>query len=122
MSAFLSAVRGGDFAGLLAVLDPNVELRANAAAVLASAGREAAGAPKLTREMRGAAVVAEAFAGRARGAELALVDGTVGAVWAPGGRPRAVFRFTIRDGKIVGIDLAVDPERVRQYEVVVFGE
>jgi RNA polymerase sigma-70 factor, ECF subfamily len=119
VGAFLAAAREGDFAGLLAVLDPDVVLRADAAAVLGSAAREAAGAPKLAPEVRGAAAVAEAFAGRARGAQLALVDGAVGAVWAPGGRPRAVFRFTVSDGKIAGIDVVVDPERVRGLKVVV---
>jgi RNA polymerase sigma-70 factor (ECF subfamily) len=119
VAAFLAAAREGNFAGLLAVLDPGVVLRADAAAVLASAAREAAGAPKLVREARGAPAVVEAFAGRAREAQLALVDGAVGAVWAPGGRPRAVFRFTLSDGKIAGIDVIVDPEQVRGLEVVV---
>jgi len=50
------------------------------------------------------------------------VNGVVGAVWAPGGRLRAVFRFTVADGKIVAIGLMVDPKRVRQFEVVVLGE
>ena len=122
MGAFLAAAREGDFAGLLAVLDPDVVLRADAAAVLASAAREAAGAPKLLREVRGAAAVAEAFAGRARGAQLALVEGAVGAVWAPGGRPRAVFRFTVSDGMIAEIDVIVDPKGVRGLEVVVLAE
>jgi hypothetical protein len=45
-----------------------------------------------------------------------------GAVWAPGGRPRAVFRFTVSDGKIAGIDVVVDPERVLGLEVVVLAE
>jgi RNA polymerase sigma factor (sigma-70 family) len=122
VGAFLAAAREGDFAGLLAVLDPEVVLRADAAAVLGSAAREAAGAPKLAPEVRGAAAVAEVFAGRARQAQLALVDGVVGAVWAPGGRPRAVFRFTVSDGTIAGIDVVVDPERVRELGVVVLAE
>jgi len=46
----------------------------------------------------------------------------VGAVWAPGGRPRAVFRFRVAGGKIVTIDLVVNPERVRRFEVVVWGD
>jgi hypothetical protein len=50
------------------------------------------------------------------------VDGTVGAVWAPGGRPRAVFRFTVEGGRIVAIDLAVDPERVKVLDVVWLAE
>jgi RNA polymerase sigma factor (sigma-70 family) len=118
VGAFLAAAREGDFAGLLAVLDPEVVLRADAAAVRASTAREAAGAPKLARELRGAAAVTEAFAGRAQETQLALVDGAVGAVWAPGGRPRAVFTFTVADGKIVGIDVVLDPKRVQGFEVV----
>jgi ketosteroid isomerase-like protein len=122
VGAFLAASREGNLAGLLAVLDPDVVLRADGAAALASRAREAAGAPKLAPELRGAGTVAEAFAGRARGAQLALVDGVVGAVWAPGGRPRAVFTFTVAGGKIVGINLTVDPERVRRFEVTVLEE
>ena len=122
VGAFLAAAREGDFAGLLAVLDPGVVLRADAAAVLASAAREAAGAPKLAPEARGAAAVVEAFAGRAREAQLALIDGAVGAVWAPGGRPRAAFRFRVSEGKIAEIDVIVDPERVGELEVVVLSE
>src|SRR5437588_7467652 len=75
VDAFLAASRGGDFDALLAVLDPDVVLRADRAAVHTGA----------KREVRGAPAVAETFSGRARGAKPALVDGAVGAVWAPGG-------------------------------------
>ena len=85
VDAFLAASRGGDFDALLAVLDPDVVLRADRAAVQAGA----------SREVRGAAAVAKTFSGRARFAQPALVNGAVGAVWAPGGRPRVVFGFTI---------------------------
>jgi RNA polymerase sigma-70 factor (ECF subfamily) len=61
--------------------------------------------------------VAGAFSGRARFARPALVDGAVGAVWAPGGRPRVVFGFTITRGKIVEIDILADPERLRQLDL-----
>ena len=60
--------------------------------------------------------------GRAREAQPALVDGAVGAVWAPGGRPRAVFRFTVPDETIAGIDVIVDPKGVRGCKVVVLAE
>ena len=109
VDAFLAASRAGDFEGLLAVLDPDVVFRADRAAVRA-------GAPS---EVRGAARLAESFAGRARAARLALVDGAVGLAWAPGGKPRGVFRFTIAHGKIVAIDMMADPERVDQMDVVV---
>ncbi len=109
VDAFLAASRGGDFDALLAVLDPDVVLRADPAAVRA-------GAPG---EVRGAAAVAGTFSGRARFAQPALVNGAVGLVWAPGGRPRVVFGLTITRGKIVAIDLVADPERLGQLDLVV---
>ena len=108
VDAFLAASRGGDLAALLALLDPDVVLRADRAA-------ERVGAAK---EVRGAAAVADTLSGRP-GARPALVNGAAGAVWAPGGRPRVVFGFTIRRGKIVEIDLVADPERLRQLDLVV---
>jgi RNA polymerase sigma-70 factor (ECF subfamily) len=65
--------------------------------------------------------VADTFKGRARAAELALVNGAVGAVWVQDGRPRVVFGFTITRGKIVAIDLLADSERLRQLDLVVLG-
>jgi Sigma-70 region 2 len=79
VDAFLAASRGGDFDALLAVLDPDVVLRADRAAVHAGA----------SSEVRGAAAVADTFSGRARAAQPALVNGAVGLVWGPRGRPRA---------------------------------
>jgi hypothetical protein len=49
---------------------------------------------------------------------LALVDGVPAAVWAHGGRPEAVFTFTISDGKITGIALDGDPGRIRDLDIV----
>lgn len=110
VAAFLSAAHGGDFAGLLRLLDPDVVLRADTVAVEAAAARAAAGAPALSQEMRGVDVVAQVFAGGARGARLALVDGIPGAVVAVRGQPIAVFDFTVRDDRIVDIELLADPE------------
>jgi RNA polymerase sigma factor (sigma-70 family) len=107
VDAFLAASRGGDFEALLAVLDPDVVLRADGAAVRMGA----------TKEVRGAAAVAETFSGRARAARPALVDGAPGLVWASGGRPRVVFDFTIADGKIVEIEMVADPERIVRLEM-----
>ena len=109
VDAFLAASRGGDFDALLAVLDPDVVVRADRAAVSVGA----------SREVRGAPAVAKQFSGRARGAQLALVNGAVGAVWAPGGRPRVVFGFTIRQGKIVAIGLLADPGRIRELDLAI---
>jgi RNA polymerase sigma factor (sigma-70 family) len=112
VDAFLAASREGDFEALVALLHPDVVLRADRAAVQAGA----------SREVRGAAEVAGTFAGRARAAQPALVDGAAGAVWAPGGRPRVVFGFTIADGRIIGIDLLADPERLGQLELTLPGD
>jgi hypothetical protein len=56
-------------------------------------------------EVRGAAAVAGTFSGRALAARAALIDGAVGVVWAPGGRPKVAMDFTISDGKVVHIDM-----------------
>jgi RNA polymerase sigma factor (sigma-70 family) len=112
VDAFLAASRGGDFDALLAVLDPDVVLRSDSAAVHAGASREVRGAPAVARQ----------FSGRAREAQPALVNGAVGLVWAPGGRPRVVFGFTITRGKIIAIDLVADPERLRQLDVAVLDD
>ncbi len=119
VDAFLSASRGGDFAALLAVLDPNVVLRADDGAVQASASRRSNGAPHLAPEIRGASAVASTFSGGIQAAQPALIDGRAGAVWAPGGRPRAAFHFTVARGKIVAIDIIVDPARVREMAIAI---
>ena len=112
VDAFLAASRGGDFDALLAVLDPDVVLRADRTAVEAGA----------SEEVRGAAAVADTFSGRARAAKPALVNGAAGAVWAPGGRPRVVFGFTIAHGKIVEIQLFADPDRLSQLDLTVLDD
>jgi RNA polymerase sigma-70 factor (ECF subfamily) len=112
VNAFLAASRGGDFDALLALLDPDVVLRADRAALTAGADGE----------VRGAAAVAGTFSGRARAAQPALVDGAAGLVWAPGGQPRVVFVFTITRGKIVQIDMVSDREQIQQFELVVLDD
>jgi RNA polymerase sigma-70 factor, ECF subfamily len=112
VDAFLAASRGGDFEGPVAVLDPDVVVRADHAAVQAGA----------SREVRGAAAVAGTFSGRARLARPALVNGVVGAVWAPGGRPRVVFGFAVTGGKIVAIDILADPARLRRLDLAVLDD
>jgi RNA polymerase sigma-70 factor (ECF subfamily) len=109
VEAFLAASRAGEFDRLLAMLDPEVVLRADAAAV-------ALGSPK---EVLGARNVASTFSGRARAARLALVNGSAGLVWMHAGQPRVVFTFAMTRGKIVGIEILADPDRLRQLKVVV---
>ena len=108
VAAFLAASRGGNFDALLAVLDPDVVLRADAEAVTIGA----------EDEIRGASAVAATFAGRARVARPALVDGAPGLVWSQSGRPRIVFDFILQNGKIVAIDLIADPERLQETDLV----
>jgi RNA polymerase sigma-70 factor (ECF subfamily) len=108
--AFLAAARHGDFDALIAVLDPDVILHADA-----SAGP--AGSP---REVRGAQLVARgalAFAERARFAQPALVNGTVGIVAAPQGRLFVVLGFTYTHQKIAAIDVIADPERLSELDL-----
>ena len=111
VEAFLAASRDGNLEALLALLAPGVVLRADAATVRAGA------AP----EVLGAAAVAETFKGRARFAQLALVDGAWGAVWAPGGQPRVVFAFTVEGETITGIELLADPERLARLHLAPLG-
>jgi hypothetical protein len=69
--------------------------------------------------LAGAAAVAGKFCGRARGARLALINGTAGAVWAPGGKPAGAFRFTLASGRIVAIELIADPGRLAQLDLTI---
>jgi RNA polymerase sigma factor (sigma-70 family) len=112
VGAFLAASRAGNFEALLTMLDPNVLLRADRAAVTVGA----------IAEVRGSHAVAETFSGRAQTAQIALIDGMAGAVWAPGGPPRVVFSFTIEGGKIVEINMLADPERLSEMDLVVFND
>ena len=113
VEAFLAAARGGDFQGLLAVLDPDVVLRSDGVGALAGRPREIRGA---------AAVVPGAMRGRARAAQAALVNGAVGVVVAPRGRLMMVLDFTIRDSKIVTIDAIANPARLRQLDLAVLDD
>ena len=104
VEAFLAASRRGDFAGLLELLHPDAAFEADAVAV--KAGGFAA--------VRGARGVAEQFNGRAQGAQPALIDGTPGLVWAPGGTARGVFRFVTVDDRIVLIELVAEPDQIAE--------
>ena len=112
VEAFLAASREGRFERLLALLDPDVVLRADRIAVDAARAGRADGAPAIERELVGADAVATAFVGSARLAQVALVDGTWGAVYAPGGAVRSVLAITVRDGRVVAIDLVADPVEI----------
>jgi RNA polymerase sigma factor (sigma-70 family) len=117
VSAFLLASREGDFDRLLAVLDPDVVLHADRAAVAAAEAYRGRGAPALSKLTRGAEAVAKVLGGSARGARPAMIDGAAGAAWAPGGQPRAVFAFTVVRGKVAEIEIFADPESLKRFEV-----
>jgi len=116
VDAFLAAAREGDFDALVAVLDPDVVLRADRGALPVGA----------SRVVRGARAVAEGaltFARLGRFARPALVNGAAGVVArAPDGRPFSVMGFTVRHGKIVEIDILADPERLRQLDLAVLND
>lgn len=116
VEAFLAASRNGDFQALLAVLAPDVVFRVDRVAREWAASADP-GAARLAPEVRGAAAAAEIVLGRAQGVRLALVDGAVGGVWAPGGRPRVVFAFTIEDGRISAIEMVAERARIYRYDL-----
>jgi hypothetical protein len=112
VDAFLAASHEGSFDALLAVLDPDVVLRADRTAVSAGGSEEVRGAPAVARQ----------FSARAQGARPALVNGAVGVVVAPRGRLFLVLRLTIRHGKIVEIDAVANPARLRQLRLSVLDD
>jgi RNA polymerase sigma factor (sigma-70 family) len=112
--AFLAASRAGDLDALLAVLDPDVVLRADAAAV--PSGKPA--------ELHGAAAVANGArlsAGRSGDSVLALVDGVPGVMYAPGGKVTVVLAFSYRDDRISGIEVIAEASRLDALELAVPG-
>jgi RNA polymerase sigma-70 factor (ECF subfamily) len=109
VDAFLRAARGGDFEGLLQLLDPDVVLQPDEAAVRMGS----------LRETRGAEAVAGALSGGAQTAALAIVDGLAGLVWAPAGRTRGVIEFTVAGDRIVAIHVTGDAERIGELDIVV---
>jgi RNA polymerase sigma-70 factor (ECF subfamily) len=106
LDAFMAAARDGDFAGLVALLDPDVVLRADA-------GTD----ERLSQVVRGAEAVArqaERFRGVSQFAEPVLVNGMPGLLAAPHGQPFALISVAVRDDKIVEMDIIADPERLRR--------
>jgi RNA polymerase sigma factor (sigma-70 family) len=114
VDAFLAALRAGDFEGLLAVLDPDVLVRMDV------------GAPGAPREFRGAANWARgataAFSRFAQFVQPALVNGSVGLVFAPGGKLSRALSFTFANGKIVRAEIITDRDRLQQLDLSVFDE
>jgi RNA polymerase sigma factor (sigma-70 family) len=105
VDAFFAAARDGDFDGLVAVLDPDVVLRADGGAART----------RPTVMLRGARTVAENSSAARKLAQFvrpALVNGAAGAVVTVNGQPFAVMGFTVADGRIVAIDILYDPRRL----------
>ncbi|MFZ2101032.1 MAG: sigma-70 family RNA polymerase sigma factor [Oricola sp.] len=107
VDAFLAASRGGDFEGLLAVLDPDVTFRADEAA--ARLGSSAA--------LRGAEAVAKAFDGRARFARPVLVDGAPGVLVERDERVLLVLLLAFEGDRIAGIEAVADRVRLSGFEI-----
>jgi RNA polymerase sigma factor (sigma-70 family) len=109
--AFLAAARDGDFDALVAMLDPDVVLRADLGPLRGG-----------SREFRGAEVVAGralTFSQAGLVVRPALVNGTPGAVSTRDGEPFSVGAFTVRGGRIVEIDILADPARLRQLDLTI---
>ena len=107
VEAFLAASRDGDFDRLVAVLDPDVVLRADFG-------------PAGSREVRGAeAVIGQAKFYSQLGLDMkpALVNGAVGLVTTRDGQPFSVGGFTVRHGRIVEMDWFADPDRLRELDL-----
>ncbi|HWG34791.1 MAG TPA: sigma-70 family RNA polymerase sigma factor [Gemmatimonadaceae bacterium] len=105
VEAFLAASKAGDLEGLIAVLDPDVVVRGDAAAV------KLGGHP----EVVGAAAVADLFKGRARTAVVGLVDGEVGVHVPVARRMLLVFQIAFADdGRIAAMDVVGDPAAIER--------
>jgi RNA polymerase sigma-70 factor, ECF subfamily len=111
--AFLAAHRDGDFDRLLAVLDPDVVLRAD----FGTAGG--------SQELRGAdAVAGQALAYAQLGLDIrpALINGVAGMVGFRGGQPFSIGAVTVRNGRIVALDFLADPERLRLLDLTILDD
>jgi len=114
VDAFLSALRAGDFEGLLMVLDPDVLVRV-----------DIPGRPDAPTEVRGAANWAKgavAFSRLVRAVQPALIEDSPGLVFAPGGRLTRVLTFKIVGERIVEFEVIANPERLEQLNLSVLNE
>ncbi|GHH00874.1 sigma-70 family RNA polymerase sigma factor [Streptomyces lanatus] len=107
LDAFMAASRAGDFEALLAVLDPDIVLRVDSGPLISGAA-----ASKLVRGARPVAEQAMLFRRFAQYIRLVSVNGSIGFLSAPEGRPQSVLGVTIADGRITGMYILADPERL----------
>ena len=110
VDAFLAAAREGDFEGLVAVLDPDIVLRADGGAL--------AGLSRLVRGAQTVVAQAASFSKLGLSNQVVLVNGNVGVLTRlPDGRLFSVVGFTIAGGKIVEMDILADPERLNRLDL-----
>ncbi len=114
VDAFLAAAREGDFDRLVAVLDPDVVLRADLGPLAAGASRVVRGAEAVARQALGYSQLGLLM-------QPALINGVAGLVSTRNGEPFAVGAFIVRDGKIVAMDILADPARLAQLDLTVLG-
>ena len=115
VDAFFAATRDGDFYALVALLDPDVMLRADSGAMPAPGAGEFRGAAAVARQ-------ALTFSRFATFARPALVNGAVGAVVKPPGRLLSVIGFTVVRERIVEIDVLADPDRLSRLDLDVLDD
>jgi RNA polymerase sigma-70 factor, ECF subfamily len=119
VEAFLRAARDGDLEGLLAVLDPDAVIRIDGAARMARGAADAADTP---RELRGASTWAKQFIAMSREQRFvqpALINGSVGLIFAPGGKLSRVLTFTFANARIARIEVIGDPTHLRELDIAV---
>jgi len=115
VDAFMAAARAGDFEALVAVLHPDVVLRADSGALVGGAA-----ASKLVRGAKPVAEQALLFRQFAQFARVVLVNGEIGVVNAPEGRPLSVMGVTVADGRIVALHILADPDRLARLDLGAF--
>lgn len=109
IGAFLDAARQGDFGGLLQLLDPEIELRSDDAAVTLAADGADYGAPLLDHRVSGVDAVARVFAGRAELTRVISIDGIPAAAYVADGVVHAAYLITFGAGGITRLDVLADP-------------
>jgi RNA polymerase sigma-70 factor, ECF subfamily len=125
VEAFLKAARAGDIDALLTVLDPDAVIRIDAAArtdgvVRIDAPPEEVGQP---REVRGASMWVRQMVALSRGlrfgVQTALIDGSIGLIFAPRGKLVRALMFTFENAKITRVEAVGDPARLRELDIAV---
>ena len=121
VDAFLRAAHEGDLEGLLAVLDPDAVIRIDGAARIAFGAPDAAAT---TRELRGASTWATQMIALSRGlrprfVQPALINGSVGVIFAPRGKLSRALIFTFANAKVLQVEVIGDPARLRELEIAV---